>query len=246
MERIVEICCGSYEDALNAYQGGAKRVELNSALHLGGLTPSLGSLILTKQNTDLEVICMVRPRGAGFCYSESEFEVMKYDAKLLMENDSDGLAFGFLDKQGNIDKDKTKQMIDVIKQYHGTAVFHRAFDCVSNPYESIETLIDLGVNRVLTSGLENKAMDGINLIKDLQVKYGSQIEILAGSGINATNARTIMDETEIYQVHSSCKDWINDPTTSMNYVSYTYASSPHENDYDVVSQQLVEELINSI
>lgn len=189
MERMVEICCGSYEDALNAYHGGAKRIELNSALHLGGLTPSLGSLILTKQNTDLEVICMVRPRGAGFCYSESEFEVMKYDAKLLMENGSDGLAFGFLDKQGNIDKDKTKQMIDIIKQYHGTAVFHRAFDCVSNPYESIETLIDLGVNRVITSGLENKAMDGINLIKDLQAKYGKQIEILVGSGINSSNAK---------------------------------------------------------
>lgn len=246
MEKIVEICCGSYEDALNAYYGGAKRIELNSALYLGGLTPSLGSLILTKQKTDLEVICMVRPRGAGFCYSEKEFEVMKYDAKLLMENGSDGLAFGFLDKQGNIDKNKTKEIIDIIKQYHGKAVFHRAFDCIRDPYDAIETLIDLGINRVLTSGLENKAMEGINLIKDLQNKYGDKIEILAGSGINATNAKEIMDETGIYQVHSSCKDWINDPTTSLNHVSYSYASSPYENDYDIVSQQLVEELINSI
>ncbi|MCD7839149.1 MAG: copper homeostasis protein CutC, partial [Erysipelotrichaceae bacterium] len=201
MERIVEICCGGYEDALNAYRGGAKRIELNSALHLGGLTPSLASLILTKQNTDLEVICMVRPRGAGFCYSENEFEVMKYDAKLFMENGCDGLAFGFLDKIGNIDKDKTKQMIDIVKLYHGATVFHRAFDCVSNPYEAIEILIDLGIDRILTSGLENKAMDGKSLIKDLQVKYGHQIQILAGSGINATNAKTIMNETGIYQVH---------------------------------------------
>ncbi len=246
MERIVEICCGSYEDALNAYHGGAKRIELNSALYLGGLTPSLASLILTKQNTNLEVICMIRPRGAGFCYSENEFEVMKYDAKLLMENGSDGLAFGFLDRFGNIDKVKTKQMIEIVKFYHGIAVFHRAFDCVSNPYESIETLIDLGINRILTSGLENKAMDGKSLIKDLQVKYGHQIQILAGSGINATNAKKIIDETGIYQVHSSCKDWKSDPTISMNHVSYAYASSPHENDYDVVSKQLVEKLIKSI
>ncbi|MCD8027126.1 MAG: copper homeostasis protein CutC [Erysipelotrichaceae bacterium] len=246
MKRIVEICCGSYEDALNAYRGGAKRIELNSALYLGGLTPSLASLILTKQNTDLEVICMVRSRGAGFCYSENEFEVMKYDAKLLMEKGSDGLAFGFLDMFGNIDIDKTKQMIDIVKFYHGTTVFHRAFDCVSNPFEAIEILIDLGVDRVLTSGLENKAIDGLELIKDLQEKYAHQIQILAGSGINVTNAKTMMDETGIYQVHSSCKDWINDPTTSMNHVSYAYASSPHKNDYDVVSKQLVEELIKSI
>jgi len=83
MERIIEICCGSYEDALNAYHGGAKRIELNSALYLGGLTPSLASLKLTKKNTNLKVITMVRPRGAGFCYNEIEFEVMKEDAKSL-------------------------------------------------------------------------------------------------------------------------------------------------------------------
>ena len=86
MERIIEICCGSYEDALNAYHGGAKRIELNNALHLGGLTPSLATLKLTKKNTNLKVITMVRPRGAGFCYNEIEFEVMKEDAKSLLEN----------------------------------------------------------------------------------------------------------------------------------------------------------------
>ena len=74
MERIIEICCGSYEDALAAYHGGAKRIELNSALHLGGLTPSVGALVLTKRNTDLKVITMVRPRGAGFCYSDADIE----------------------------------------------------------------------------------------------------------------------------------------------------------------------------
>ena len=90
MERIIEICCGSYEDALNAYHGGAKRIELNNALHLGGLTPSLATLKLTKKNTNLKVITMVRPRGAGFCYNEIEFEVMKEDAKSLLENGADG------------------------------------------------------------------------------------------------------------------------------------------------------------
>ena len=88
MNKIIEICCGSYEDALAAYRAGAKRIELNSALHLGGLTPSLGTLRLVKQNTDLKVIVMVRPRGAGFCYSEADFEMIKNTAKELVTMDT--------------------------------------------------------------------------------------------------------------------------------------------------------------
>ena len=100
---MIEICCGSYEDALNAYYGGAKRIELNSALHLGGLTPSIGSLKLTKNTTNLKVICMVRPRGAGFCYTDIEFKQMMIEAKDLLENGADGIAFGFLLKNHEID-----------------------------------------------------------------------------------------------------------------------------------------------
>lgn len=246
MERIIEICCGSYEDALNAMRGGAKRIELNSGLHLGGLTPSLGTLLLTKKNTNLKVITMVRPRGAGFHYSEADFEVMKADALLMMQNGADGIAFGCLDSEGNIDIKQTKEIIDIVKQYHGEVVFHRAFDCVKDPYQAMETLIKLGVNRVLTSGLEAKAMEGIALIQKLQEQYGDRIEILAGSGMNASNAKEMMDKTGIYQVHSSCKDWINDPTTACNHVSYAFASTPHEYDYDVVSQELVKNIVESV
>ena len=246
MARIIEICCGSYYDALQAYQGGAKRIELNSGLHLGGLTPSLGALKLTKKNTALKVICMVRTRGAGFHYLPEDFETMLEDCRTLMANGADGIAFGCLDENGNIDIVQTQAMLAVIKEYHGEAVFHRAIDCVSDPFQSMETLISLGVDRVLTSGLKAKAMDGIALIKELQEKYGDRIEILAGSGMNAANAKEMMDFTGIGQVHSSCKDWISDPTTSGEDVTYSYAPAPHENDYDVVSAQLVSQLVNSI
>lgn len=246
MARMIEICCGSYYDALQAYQGGAKRIELNSGLHLGGLTPSLGSLKLTKKNTNLKVICMVRTRGAGFHYLPEDFATMLEDCRTLMMNGADGIAFGCLDEHGNIDIEQTKAMIAIIKEYHGEVVFHRAFDCVSDPFQSMETLIALGVDRVLTSGLKAKAMDGIALIKELQEKYGDRIEILAGSGMNASNAKAMMDETGISQVHSSCKDWINDPTTTGKDVTYSYAPAPHENDYDVVSAQLVNQLVNSL
>ena len=241
--KIVEICCGGYYDALNAYKGGAKRIELNSALHLGGLTPSLASLILTKQNTDLKVICMIRPRGAGFNYSEEDYLVMKEDCRILMENGADGIAFGFLNDDYTINIERTKEIVGIIKSYNGEAVFHRAFDCTKDAYKSIELLIELGVDRVLTSGQKDKAMDGKDLIKELQSRYGDQIEILAGSGINKSNTLEMMDYTGISQVHSSCKDWKEDVTTTGESVSYRYTDYDQ---YDVVSEALVDELVSLV
>lgn len=240
---MVEICCGSYEDAINAYLGGAKRIELNSALHLGGLTPTLGSLILTKKNTDLKVICMVRPRGAGFCYNEVEFEQIMEDAKILLENGADGLAFGFLKEDCTIDISRTKLMVDLIKKYNKEAVFHRAFDCVKNPMESIEILINLNIDRILTSGLREKAIEGKDLLKNLQKQYGEKIELLAGSGINYLNAKELIEYTDIKQIHSSCKEWFYDSTTSGEYVNYCYGTNGNENSYDGVSKKLVEQLV---
>lgn len=246
--RIIEICCGSYEDALAAFKGGAKRIELNSALYLGGLTPSLGALILTKKNTSLKVISMVRPRGAGFCYSDEDFEVMKADAALLMENGSDGIAFGCLTSDCMVDEKKTGEIINIIKKYNGEAVFHRAFDCVKDPYKAMEKLIELGAHRVLTSGQEQKAIDGICLLADLQKKYGDKIQILAGSGVNSSNALEIMEKTGISQVHSSCKDWKKDSTTEKenSSMSFAYAPVPHREDYEVVSRELVEKLTDRL
>ena len=232
MKPIVEICCGSYSDALSAAHAGATRIELNSALSLGGLTPSLATLIKVKQDTSLKVIAMVRPRGAGFCYSDEEYEIMKEDAKIMLDHGVDGLAFGFLDKQGMIDEKRTLEFVQLIHRYHKEAVFHRAFDCVNDPFQAIEKLIDLQVDRVLTSGLKPKAIEAVELLSKLQQQYGNQIEIL--------------DKTKVHQVHSSCKDWIEDVTTSMHDVSFAYAPFPHENDYEIVSEELVKTLLDVI
>lgn len=246
MEKIIEVCCGSYDDALASYRGGAKRIELNSALYLGGLTPSLASLILTKKNTDLKVIAMVRPRAAGFCYTNEEFETMKLDVTLMLENGADGIAFGCLTDDGEIDVKQTKEIVDIIKSFNKEVVFHRAFDCVRDVDKAMNILIELGVDRVLTSGLKPKAMDGIEMIKYLQDKYGDRIEILAGSGMNASNAKEMMKKTGISQVHSSCKGYRSDSTTSGKFVNYCYAGEPHQNDYDVVDEELVRKIVNSI
>ncbi|MCI7803222.1 MAG: copper homeostasis protein CutC, partial [Erysipelotrichaceae bacterium] len=202
---MIEICAGSYQDCITAYKGGAQRVELNSALSVGGLTPSIATLKRVKKETCLKVICMVRIRAAGFCYDKEDIELMLEQAKLLLENGADGLAFGFLNEDGTIHKTATKQMIDLIHFYHKEAVFHRAFDITKDPFQAIETLIDLKCDRILTSGQKSKAIQGMELIKDLQEKYGQQIEILAGSGMNHKNIQEMKNYTKIKQVHSSCK-----------------------------------------
>ncbi len=239
---MIEICCGSYMDAYNAHLAGVKRIELNSALSLGGLTPSVASLKLTKENTDLEVICMARPRAAGFCYLEIEYTQLFNEAKQLLENGADGIAFGFLLADHTIDVARTKEMVGLIKSFNKKAVFHRAYDCVVNPIESIETLIDCGIDRVLTSGLQPTAIEGKEVIKMLQENYATQIEILPGSGVNASNVKELVAFTAVNQIHSSCKDFLTDITTSGKSVNYSYAGKEHINDYEVVNRKIAEGL----
>ena len=114
---------------------------------------------------------------------------------------------------------------------------------MKDPCEAMETLISLKIDRVLTSGLREKAVEGAELLRRLQAEYGSRIQILAGSGVNAGNAKALMAETGLTQVHSSCKDWRRDETTSGEYVNYRFAPAPHEDDYDVVSEELVRKLV---
>lgn len=239
---IFEVCAGSLADCIAAQNGGADRVELNSALAVGGLTPSVATLKLVKEKTNLPVVCMVRPRAAGFCYGEEEIEVMFAEAKDLLENKADGLAFGFLTEKKEIDVPNTKKMVELIHSYGKEAIFHRAIDVVNDLDQSMLALIECKVDRVLTSGQQEKAEQGINTIKGLQDKYGKKIEILAGSGINARNAKKILEETKIEQIHSSCKAYRSDPTTQGKKVSYAYLSKPHEMEYDIVSEKLVKEL----
>lgn len=241
MKKILEVCCGSYEDAIASKH--ANRIELNSALHMGGLTCSLATFIKSREALDISIICMVRPRGGGFYYQPSEIEVMMLDAKLFMEHKANGIAFGFLNEDATINKEATRKMVDLIHHYDGEAVFHRAFDCVKDPHLAIQELIDCNVDRILSSGLKNKAIQGQELLKELQSKYGDQIEILAGSGVNETNAISLMDYTGIHQVHSSCKDWEVDPTTSNQYVSYDYQSN-YKNGYEIVCEDKVKQLMN--
>lgn len=246
MKTTVEICTGSYADCMAAFHGGAERVELNSALSIGGLTASVAVLRRVKKETTLKVICMVRPRAGGFCYDEAETKIMMEEARLLLENGADGIAFGFLHADGTVHRERTLQMSELIHSFGKEAVFHRAFDVTKDPFQAMEVLLSCKIDRLLTSGQRAKAMQGAELIAQLQDRFGDRIEILAGSGVNAQNAGELLARTGIRQVHSSCKGYRLDPTTASEHVSYAYLDDAHAMEYDVVEETLVRALIDAL
>lgn len=246
MKTTVEICTGSYADCMAAFHGGAERVELNSALSVGGLTASVAVLRRVKKETMLKVICMVRPRAGGFCYDEAETKIMMEEARLLLENGADGIAFGFLHADGTVHRERTLQMSELIHSFGKEAVFHRAFDVTKDPFQAMEVLLSCKIDRLLTSGQRAKAMQGSELIAQLQDRFGDRIEILAGSGVNAQNAGELLARTGIRQVHSSCKGYRLDPTTASEHVSYAYLDDAHAMEYDVVEETLVRALIDAL
>ena len=240
---VVEVCAGSLEDCLNAEKAGADRIELNQAVHMGGLTPSYGLVKKVKEQCQLPIIAMIRPRGAGFYYSEEEIEVMYEDAKMLLSLGVEGLAFGFLTSEREVDKTLTKKFTDLCHAHNAEAVFHRAFDRSADPYKAIECLIDLKVDRILTSGQKPNAVAGISLLKSLQTCYSNRIELCVGAGVNTENVTQIIQMTNIKQVHASFKSWKDDPTTHGNQVSYQYSE---HGDFDYSDPDKIKALIEMI
>ncbi len=220
-EILLEVCCGSPEDAITAYRAGADRVELNRALELGGLSPTPAEVSFVKKEAPgLIVIAMVRPRGGGFTYSDTEYKRMISECEDLLKAGADGIAFGFLHEDGSVDEMRTAAFIDLIHRYGGQAVFHRAVDITPNRDAAFEVLIGLGIDRVLTSGGEETAMAGVDEIARLQAKYGDRIAILPGSGINADNAASLIKMTGVREIHSSCKSPAKDPTSRRETVDF--------------------------
>ena len=200
---ILEICCGSADDVIRAWQGGAHRVELNSDLFHGGLTPTVGSLRVAKQATDIPIMAMVRPREGGFCYTEAEFLTAVEDAKLLLENGADGLVFGFLHEDGRINKERTAILAKLAQDAGKETVFHRAFDVVPDWKETLDVLIELEITRVMTSGQESDVPWGAPTIREMVAYADGRIEILPGGGIRLRNVERVIQETGCNQVHMS-------------------------------------------
>lgn len=210
---LLEICIASPEDALTAAGAGADRLELNAALELGGLTPSLATFLEARQAVSLPVIAMARPRPGGFHYSTHEFNVMRRDIDLLLEHGADGIATGLLAADGSVDMDRNAQIIRQIGARAAEGlVFHRAFDFTPDPLAALEQIIDLGFRRVMTSGQQPTALQGAKLIAELIRRSAGRIEILPAAGIRASNAVEIISSTGCTQLHASLREIRPDPS----------------------------------
>ena len=196
------------ESAVNAAKGGASRLELCSSLCEGGTTPSLGLLRVIKQEIDIPVFIMIRPRGGDFAYTEQEFEVMKEDLKIFKESGSvDGFVFGVLTPDGEVDTTRCSELIELARPLPVT--FHRAFDMTRDPFRALETIIDLKMERVLTSGQGTSALEGLPLIKDLVERAHSRIIVVPGGGITERNLQRILKESGCIEFHCSARSSVD-------------------------------------
>ncbi|NXS22673.1 CUTC protein, partial [Mystacornis crossleyi] len=206
---LMEVCVDSVESAVNAERGGAGRIELCAGLVEGGTTPSMGLLQVVKQCVRVPVFVMIRPRGGDFLYSDREVEVMKADIRLAKLHGADGLVFGALTEDGRIDTELCTALLAVCRPLPVT--FHRAFDMVHDPLVALETLISLGFERVLTSGCDSSALEGLSLIKRLaeQVMSPARCVTLAlfppGGGITERNLQRILEGSTASEFHCSAR-----------------------------------------
>ena len=198
---IIEVCAESYEYALKAEKAGADRIELCKDLHLDGLTPDYESAKKTIDSLNIPVFILIRPREGNFIYSHKEFELMKSDIIKFKEIGCKGIVSGVLNNDNSIDIKKTKELVELSRPLEFT--FHRAFDKVNNPLNEIENLIELGIDRVLTSGQKEKAIDGLVLLKQLNSISNNRIKIMPGSGINKSN---IVNFVNFEEIHGSFKN----------------------------------------
>ncbi len=209
-----EVCCGSVDDAYNAYLGGADQIELNSALFLGGLTPSFGLMKTVRDKVPIKIIAMIRPREGGFSYTDFEYESMKQDAISLLNQGADGLAFGFLNDDGTVNEYRTQEFVSLLKGKE--AVFHRAVDVTPDIFKAVDTLYKLGITRVLTSGAAPTAILGADTIKSLISQFNGKIEILPGGGLNASNILDFVKKTKTLALHSSARKEFIDSSVLKN------------------------------
>jgi len=242
---LLEICCGSIDDALEAAAGGADRVELCSSLFLGGLTPSFGALVEAKRRLTIPVIFMVRPRGGGFCYTDAEMAAMERDAEMAVGQGADGLVFGILTADGRVDPRRTGRLRALAGGKD--AVFHRAFDVTPDPFRALDELVDLGITRVLTSGQRDTVFEGLDLIKRLVEHAGDRIQILPGGGIKPYQLEEVLARTSCRQVHIAAWKTCRDQSTHQRpWVTFGGALYPPEDLYDVTDRGVVADLASRL
>lgn len=217
---IIEIATTDLETTRSAVEGGANRIELCAALSEGGTTPSFGTIRCCRELFSVELYPIIRPRAGDFLYTADEFESMCSDVKACKELGCDGVVIGMLNSRGEIDKERTAYLIELA--YPLGVTFHRAFDRCADPFKAMEELIEIGCERILTSGQQPTAPEGVALIASLNEKANGQIVIMPGSGVRADNIRQLAEQTGCTEFHSSLRTKKN---SHMEYIHPAFANS---------------------
>lgn len=210
----VEICVDSVEGALAAQAGGAQRVELCDNLVEGGTTPSSGTIALARQRLTIGLNVIIRPRGGDFHYSALEFAVMQHDLVQAKALGADGVVIGLLNRDGSVDRERSAELVALARPLAVT--FHRAFDMTCDPATALETLIDLGIDRVLTSGQAQSAPAGLERIATLVQQAKDRIIVMPGGGINEGNVRQIVQQSGVREVHLSARSTVESEMSYRN------------------------------
>ena len=230
----LEVCCGNLESVKAAVEGGAPRVELCSRLDLDGLSPVWDDLRVARRlYPSLKIHVLIRPRGGDFCYSADEVSLMSAHIETALTLGADGLVLGALDEKGDVDKDVMEELLAVVDDWtlaHALAgdgchaandghfvrplpegpalTFHRAFDVCRRPFDALETIEGMGFHRILTSGQAPSAQEGTDMLRELQER--AHLIILPGGGINASNARRILELSGCTELHASASTLLPD------------------------------------
>jgi len=201
--RIIEVCCYSVQSAINAQRGGAARIELCQGMAEGGTTPSYATIKRVRALLSIKVNVIIRPRGGDFFYSDQEFEVMKEDILMCKSLGVDGVVIGLLNADGTVDAMRTAELVRLARPMSVT--FHRAFDMAVEPFAALDTLIEVGIDRILTSGGEQTAEMGVDLLQKLVRRANGTLVVMPGSGVNEGNIRMLIQETKANEYHLSAK-----------------------------------------
>ena len=200
---LVEVACNSVNSAIQAQKGGARRIELCGNLLEGGTTPAQSQIELTRENVGIDLNVIIRPRGSDFLYDDLEFESMKRDIRLCGKIGCDGVVIGILDAMGNVDIKRNRELIDLAKESGLSVTFHRAIDRASNIFVALEDIIDMGCDRILTSGGCVNAYEGRGIIKKLIEQAGERIIIMPGAGVSEDNVSEIVNYTGAKEIHGT-------------------------------------------
>jgi copper homeostasis protein len=241
---LLEVCVDSIDSAIAADRGGADRVELCSSLIEGGLTPSPGVISTVLSRVSLGVFVMIRPRGGDFCYSPDEFKAMEQDVLTAKQLGADGVVFGILTEDGRVDIDRTQRLVNLARPLKIT--FHRAFDMSRDLSQSLEDLIRLRVDRLLTSGGEQNVELGQWKIAELNRQAKDRIIVMAGAGITENNVRQLVSVTGVREIHASLKSSMPGPMRYRNERISMGAVKGQEYERLVASEERVRSLLAAV